>query len=189
VEISVTTQAGRGVAGGVYDYYSALANNSGYDLVGADGGVFVFPIGQNLGFFGSLPGLGVRVSDIKGIVPTANDQGYFLVGADGGVFAFGNAPFENSLPGVGVRVSDIVGIVPTSNDQGYFLVGADGGVFAFGNAPSSDRSRALGSRQTTSSASPPIRRTPATGWCRQAAPSSHSVRRSTTARRRPMVRR
>ncbi len=104
-----------------------------YDLVGTDGGVFVF--GQSHGFFGSLPGLGVHVNNVRGIVPTANHEGYFLVGTDGGVFAFGNAPFENSLPGIGVHVNDIVGIVPTANDQGYYLVGTDGGVFAFGNAP------------------------------------------------------
>ncbi len=101
----------------------------GYDLVGSDGGVFVF----GGGFYGSLPGLGIEVDDITGIVPTAADDGYWLVGADGGVFAF-NAPFVNSLPGVGVDVDDIVGIVPTRDDQGYFLVGRDGGVFSF-NAP------------------------------------------------------
>jgi hypothetical protein len=101
----------------------------GYDLVGADGGVFVF----SGAYHGSLPGLGVHVDDITGIVPTTTDDGYFLVGADGGVFAF-NAHFANSLPGVGVHVDDIVGIVPTLDDQGYFLVGRDGGVFSF-NAP------------------------------------------------------
>ena len=91
---------------------------TGYDLVGSDGGVFVF----HGGFFGSLPGLGVHVNDITGIVPTSDDNGYFLVGSDGGVFAF-HAPFANSLPGIGVHVNDIVGIVPTLNHQGYFLVG------------------------------------------------------------------
>jgi hypothetical protein len=102
---------------------------TGYDLVGADGGVFAF--GDT--FYGSLPGLGVHVDDITGMVATASDTGYYLVGSDGGVFAF-NAPFVNSLPGIGVHVDDIVGIVPTADDQGYFLVGSDGGVFAF-NAP------------------------------------------------------
>ncbi len=105
------------------------AATSKYDLVGADGGVFAF--GGT--FYGSLPGLGVHVSDIAGIVPSASRTGYYLVGHDGGVFAF-DAPFVNSLPGVGVVVSDIVGIVPTSTDSGYFLVGRDGGVFSF-NAP------------------------------------------------------
>jgi hypothetical protein len=108
---------------------------SGYDLCGRDGGVFVFPTGQTYGFFGSLPGIGIHVSDIVGIVPTYNDHGYYLVGSDGGVFAFGNANFENSLPGIGVHVNDIVGIVPTSNDLGYFLVDSSGNVFTFGNAP------------------------------------------------------
>jgi cell wall-associated NlpC family hydrolase len=110
----------------------------GYDLVGSDGGVFVF----HGNFYGSLPGLGVHVDDITGIVPTATDTGYFLVGADGGVFAF-HAPFANSLPGLGVHVDDIVGIVPTLNDRGYFLVGADGGVFSF-NAPFANSLPGLG---------------------------------------------
>jgi hypothetical protein len=108
--------------------------SSGYDLVGRDGGVFVFPTNQSGGFYGSLPGLGVHVSNIVGMVPTSTDQGYFLVGSDGGVFAFGNAPFFGSLPGDRAHINDVVGIVPTSTDQGYFLVGRDGGVFAFGNA-------------------------------------------------------
>jgi endoglucanase len=110
--------------------------SSGYDLVGSDGGVFVFPTGSSSGFYGSLPGLGVHVNDIVGMVPTANDQGYFLVGSDGGVFSFGNAPFLGSLPGLGVKPAQpITGIVPTRTDGGYFLVGKDGGVYAFGNAP------------------------------------------------------
>ena len=104
----------------------------GYDLVGSDGGVFAF---GGAPFLGSLPGMGVHVKDIVGMVPTSNDGGYWLAGADGGVFAFGNAAFLGSLPGIGVHVHDIVGIVPTANDLGYFLVGRDGGVFAFGNAP------------------------------------------------------
>jgi cell wall-associated NlpC family hydrolase len=105
------------------------ATSNGYDLVGSDGGVFVF----KGGFYGSLPGLGIHVDNISGIVTTAADNGYFLVGSDGGVFAF-HAHFANSLPGLGVHVNNIVGIVPTIDDQGYFLVGSDGGVFSF-NAP------------------------------------------------------
>jgi hypothetical protein len=108
-------------------------SGGGYDLVGTDGGVFVF--GNPNGFYGSLPQLKISVNDIRGMVPTATGKGYFLVGADGGVFSFGDAPFENSLPGLKVHVNNIVGIVPTHDDQGYFLVGADGGVFSFGDAP------------------------------------------------------
>jgi hypothetical protein len=109
----------------------ATGPTGGYDLVGDDGGVFVF----GGGFFGSLPGLGIHVSDIVGIVPSSDRRGYFLVGADGGVFSFGDTTYEGSLPGLGVRVDDIAGIVPTADDRGYFLVGRDGGVFAFGDAP------------------------------------------------------
>lgn len=107
---------------------------SGYDMVGADGGVFVFPTGRSGGFYGSLPGLGVHVHNIVGIVPSSDDKGYFLVGSDGGVFSFGDTHFEGSLPGLHVHVSDIVGIVPTVDDRGYFLVGSDGGVFTFGDS-------------------------------------------------------
>jgi uncharacterized repeat protein (TIGR01451 family) len=107
--------------------------NGAYDLVGSDGGVFVF--GDPAGFFGSLPGLHISVNNIVGIVPTIDSRGYFLVGSDGGVFAFGDAPFEGSLPKLGIHVSDIVGIVPTRDDRGYFLVGRDGGVFSLGDAP------------------------------------------------------
>ena len=115
------------------------AKTAGYDMVGSDGGVFVFaPPGTSGGFFGSLPGLTppVHVNNIVGMVPTATDQGYFLVGNDGGVFAFGNAPFLGSLPGIGkVPAQPITGIVAANTDRGYYLVGADGGVFAFGTVP------------------------------------------------------
>lgn len=107
---------------------------SGYDMVGSDGGIFVFPGGQPGGFYGSLPGLHVTVNNIVGMVPSFDYRGYFLVGSDGGVFSFGDTHYEGSLPGLGVRVNNIVGIVPSSDDRGYFLVGADGGVFTFGDA-------------------------------------------------------
>ena len=112
----------------------SAVSSSGFDLVGSDGGVFVFPTGQSSGFYGSLPGLGVKVNNIVGMVPT--DKGYLLVGGDGGVFAFGAAPFLGSLPGLHVTPAQpIVGIVTANAGKGYFLVGRDGGVFAFGTVP------------------------------------------------------
>lgn len=113
-------------------------SGSGYDLVGADGGVFVFdPPGRTGGFYGSLPGIGVRPNKpVVGIVPTVDDEGYFLVASDGGVFSFGNAPFLGSLPGQGVAPNrPITGIIAANTDRGYFLVGQDGGVFSFGSVP------------------------------------------------------
>ncbi|HWF17331.1 MAG TPA: choice-of-anchor Q domain-containing protein [Acidimicrobiales bacterium] len=108
--------------------------STGYDLAGSDGGVFVFPVGQPFGFFGSLPGLGIKVSNVVGLVPTNNFHGYDLAGSDGGVFVFPvglPTGFYGSLPGLGVKVSNIAGLVATNNNQGYNLVGSDGGVFVF----------------------------------------------------------
>jgi len=118
---------------GAYEFQLA----TGYDLAGSDGGVFVFPLGQPSGFYGSLPGLGVKVSNIVGLVPTNNDTGYDLVGRDGGVFVFPtgqSAGYFGSLPGLGVSVNNIVGIVAQPGGGGYLLAGRDGGVFAFGSA-------------------------------------------------------
>ena len=72
----------------IYAAPASSASSAGYDLAGSDGGVFVFPVGQASGFFGSLPGLGVKVTNVVGIVPTNNFSGYNLVGSDGGVFVF-----------------------------------------------------------------------------------------------------
>jgi sugar lactone lactonase YvrE len=109
---------------------------TGYDLVGSDGGVFVFPVGMPSGFYGSLPGIHVVPNKpVVGMVATTTDTGYFLTAQDGGVFSFGNAPFLGSLPGIHVTpVAPIVGIAAVDTDQGYFLVGQDGGVFTFGPA-------------------------------------------------------
>jgi hypothetical protein len=132
VGISATTWAGTSATTPA----DSFTYGSGYDLVGSDGGVFVFPLGQASGFYGSLPGLTVHVHNVVGIVPTNNYTGYDLVGSDGGVFVFplGQASgFYGSLPGLTppVKVNDIVGIVPTNHYTGYDLVGADGGVFVF----------------------------------------------------------
>ncbi len=126
----------------------------GYDLVGSDGGVFVLPEGATTGFYGSLPGLGVSVHDIVGIVPTSDDRGYFLVGSDGGVFSFGDSSFEGSLPGLGVSVHDIVGIAATPDDHGYWVVGADGTVYSFGDAPADGSAAGTGSPAVGISSTP-----------------------------------
>jgi hypothetical protein len=46
----------------------ATSTGKGYWMVGSDGGVFAF---GDAGFVGSLPGIGVHVSDIVAVVPTA----------------------------------------------------------------------------------------------------------------------
>jgi len=126
VDVTVTTPGGTSAttAADRYTY-------QGYWMVGSDGGVFAF---GDAGFVGSLPGLGVHVNNVVGVVATKTSKGYWMVGSDGGVFAFGDAGFVGSLPGLHVHVSDVVGVVPTSTGKGYWMVGSDGGVFAFGDA-------------------------------------------------------
>jgi hypothetical protein len=86
-------------------------------------------------FYGSLPGIGVKVDDIRGILPSAADTGYVLVGADGGASVFGTGVrFYGSLPGRGIKVDDIVGLALTADDAGYWMAGADGTVYDFGDA-------------------------------------------------------
>ncbi len=107
------------------------STGGGYWQVASDGGVFSYGDAR---FYGSLPGINVRVDNIIGMARTPTNNGYWLVGRDGVVFAFGDAPFAGSLPGLGVRVTNIVGMAPTRTGKGYWLVGSDGGVFAFGDA-------------------------------------------------------
>jgi hypothetical protein len=131
----------------------------GYDLAGADGGVFVFPVGQSSGFFGSLPGLGVKVNNVVGIVPTNNFTGYNLVGSDGGVFVFPtgqSSGFFGSLPGLGVKVSNVVGIVPTTTSTAMTWWATTAGSSSSPSArprASSARSRGWASTSLTLSAS------------------------------------
>ena len=103
----------------------------GYDMVGADGGVFAFGDAKSEG---SLPALGIKPSaPIVGEAVTTSGLGYYLAGADGGVFAFGDAKSAGSLPGLGVTPAKPVVGIASPFTGGYWLVGADGGVYAFGN--------------------------------------------------------
>ena len=51
----------------------------------------MFNFGTGVKFYGSLPGIGVKVNNIVGIALTPDDGGYFMAGADGHVYGFGNA--------------------------------------------------------------------------------------------------
>jgi hypothetical protein len=46
---------------------SRVAVGSGYDMVGSDGGVFVFN-NAGTGFYGSLPGIGIHIHNVVGMV-------------------------------------------------------------------------------------------------------------------------
>jgi hypothetical protein len=118
----------------------SIADSSGYDLVGSDGGVFTF---GSAPFYGSTGSLHLQ-RPVVGITPTADHGGYWLVASDGGIFTFGDAAFFGSIPGLGFAPAGspspkrlnapIVGVVPSADGGGYFMVASDGGVFTFGDA-------------------------------------------------------
>lgn len=122
------------------------AGGRGYYVVGAGGGVFTF---GNARFFGSVPGLRKRISNIVAIAVTPGDRGYYLLGADGGVFTFGDARFNGSLPGIGIRTQHVVGMVTYPASTGYLIVSRDGGVFTFGHARFYGSVPGMGIRTTT----------------------------------------
>jgi hypothetical protein len=124
---SMTTSASTGPVVGL----AATPSGAGYWMVTANGTVSAFGDAK---YYGDLPGLGKKVSDIVAIAATTDGQGYYLVGADGGFFTFGDAKFHGSLPGIHLRVKDVVGMVASPSGAGYLLVGADGGVFSFGTS-------------------------------------------------------
>jgi len=120
------------------------ADEQGYWLDASDGGVFSF---GDAGFYGSIPGLGIRpagspgvgrklAAPVVGMVPSADGGGYFMVAADGGVFAFGDARFEGSCPAIGGCSGSAVAVMPDSTGNGYWLVTTTGRVYPFGDAAS-----------------------------------------------------
>jgi hypothetical protein len=108
----------------------APADNEGYWLASADGGVYAQ---GNAGYFGSLGALNLE-GPVVAIAATPDGKGYWMVALDGGVFAFGDAQFFGSMGAVALN-QPIVGMAATPDGRGYWLVASDGGVFAFGDAP------------------------------------------------------
>ncbi len=105
------------------------ASRGGYQLIGADGGVFSF---DNAPFMGSGSELGISERIVAGANTRAGD-GYVLFGREGGVFSFGAAPFHGSGSQLALG-GKVVGGAMSSTDLGYTLFAEDGGVLAFGDA-------------------------------------------------------
>ena len=109
---------------------ASTADGKGYWFAAKDGGVFSY---GDAGFRGSVPGVGVHVTDIVGMAADRATGGYWLVGSDGGVYAFG-APFDGSIPGLGQHLDNVVGMAATADGGGYYLVTSNGAVYSFGDA-------------------------------------------------------
>ena len=109
---------------------TSTSDGKGYWFVAKDGGVFSY---GDAVFHGSVPAVGVHVTNIVGMAADTATGGYWLVGSDGGVYAF-HAPFEGSVPGLGQHLGTIVGIAATADGGGYYLVTSTGAVYAFGDA-------------------------------------------------------
>jgi sugar lactone lactonase YvrE len=109
---------------------ASTSDGKGYWFVAKDGGVFSY---GDAAFHGSVPGVGVHVTNVVGMAADPATGGYWVVGSDGGVYAFG-APFDGSVPGLGQHLSNIVGIAATPDGGGYELVSATGAVYTFGDA-------------------------------------------------------
>jgi hypothetical protein len=104
------------------------ANQNGYRMVAADGGIFAF---GSMTFCGSAASVFLQRS-IVAIATTPDRGGYWLGASDGAVYAFGNARFHGSTGGV--INSPVVGMAAAPDGRGYWLVARDGGIFAFGSA-------------------------------------------------------
>jgi subtilisin family serine protease len=102
---------------------------SGYDMAGANGGVY--PFGNSF-FAGDTSGTRLN-QPVVGMARTADGGGYWLVAKDGGIFSFGNARFFGSTGAIRLN-KPIVGMAEDPATGGYWLVAADGGIFSF-NAP------------------------------------------------------
>jgi hypothetical protein len=104
------------------------ADQKGYFMVGADGGVFTFGDAK---FEGSCPGIGGCVGTAVAVMPDASGQGYWIVTNVGDVYSFGDAVYHG---GPGPQGSSVTAAVRTPNGGGYLILLANGAVYAYGNA-------------------------------------------------------
>jgi len=127
-DILASSQATPAAAGASFAFPLG-ASNSSYWLVGSNGAVTP----ANAVAHGSLPALGITVSDVVSLTGTPDGGGYWAAAADGGVFAFGDATFKGSMGGLPLY-RPIVGLAAVFDGDGYWEAASDGGVFAFGSA-------------------------------------------------------
>jgi hypothetical protein len=101
----------------------------GYDLGGADGGLFTF----GPPFFGAATGT-AEILPYTGLATAPGGRGYWLANGTGLVRNFGpNGRFFGSAAPL-ILNKPVVGIAAAPGGDGYWEAASDGGVFAFGPA-------------------------------------------------------
>jgi hypothetical protein len=105
------------------------ADDGGYFMVGADGGVFAFGDAK---FAGSCPGIGGCSGAAVAVMPDASGSGYWVVTATGHVYAFGDAPNYGEP---GPQSVPVTSAVRSANGKGYMILFANGAVAAYGSTP------------------------------------------------------
>jgi Cellulase (glycosyl hydrolase family 5) len=103
------------------------ADQKGYFMVAADGGVFSF---GDATFEGSCPGIGGCAGAAVAVMPDVSGKGYWIVTSAGDVYSFGDAVYHG---GPGPQSSPITAAVRTPSGGGYLILLANGTVFAYGD--------------------------------------------------------
>jgi hypothetical protein len=104
------------------------ADQKGYFMVGADGGVFSF---GDATFEGSCPAIGGCVGAAVAVMPDGTGKGYWIVTKSGHVYSFGDATYYGAP---GPQAAAVTSAVRTANGRGYWILLANGTVDAYGNA-------------------------------------------------------
>ena len=130
--------------GGMAVFHKPNAN-SGYTMVGSDGGVLTLGRAQ---YTGSLPGSGLAPSgNVVGMVSSRDDNGYWIATSNGTVYHYGDATDQGTVASKGIKLTaPVVAIVGSAvtgfgapgnaNGNGFYLVTSDGSVYGFGDAQS-----------------------------------------------------
>ena len=104
------------------------ADDGGYFMVGADGGVFAFGDAQ---FEGSCPGIGGCFGAAVAVMPDATGNGYWVVTTTGHVYSFGDA---NYFGAPGTQSVPVTSAVRTPDGGGYWILFSNGAIASYGDA-------------------------------------------------------
>jgi hypothetical protein len=104
------------------------ADQKGYFMVAADGGVFTFGDAK---FEGSCPGIGGCAGAAVAVMPDGTGKGYWIVTTTGHVYSFGDAIYHG---GPGPQGAPVTSAVRTADGGGYWILLSNGAVFPYGDA-------------------------------------------------------